>query len=189
MMRVKGIAFLGLVSFVSERFEQPVLVDVFEGLVDHPEIFLRSLEPFGWYPWELFGQAFEVVMKELGSGDPLFAREIGAHIFGLYHRTYPEDLIRAPGSSLVATINRLWLIYHDQGSVAVIEEGEDFVLKLMCPVQLTRSYLEGVAGWIESLLALWKMEGYGIFTTDDPTEIRIIKMASGSSVSDLSACS
>jgi|GEM_PF-2386258 len=186
-MKTKGLTFMGLVSFVRDRFGQDALQHILEGLVDDPRLFIGSLDPFRWYPSELFNEIFEAVIKELGNGDPNLAREIGAEINRLHQRLSPGDFIRTPDADLVATLNRFWLLYHDQGRVSVIEDGEDFILRVVCPVKLTRSYMEGVAGWMEDLMIAWGIRNYAIISSDEPMELRMARTGSGNTVNNLDA--
>ncbi len=174
-MRSKGLGIVSLVSFVRERFGEDALAHVLEGLVDDPALFLDSLEPFRWYPFESFAQLFEAVVKELGDGDPNFAREIGAYIGRFHYKLLPGDFIRTPDPHLAATLNRFWLLYHDQGRVAVIEDGEDLILRVVCPAKITISYMHGIAGWIENIMNAWGMRNYAVVSSDEPMELRIIK--------------
>lgn len=174
-MKSKGLGILGLVSFVRERFGEDALAQVLEGLVDDPALFLDSLEPFRWYPFEPFVQLFEVVVKELGDGDMNFAREIGAYIGRFHYKLLPGDFIRTPDAKLAATINRFWLLYHDQGHIAVIEDSEDLILRVACPVKLTISYMHGIAGWIDNIMTNWRMGNYAIISSDEPMDLRIIR--------------
>lgn len=173
-MRSKGLAIVSLVSFVRKRFGEDALAQVLEGLVDDPALFVDSLEPFSWYPFEPFAQLFEVVVKELGDGDPDFAREIGVYAGRFHHKLVPGDFLRSQDPNLAATMNRFWLLYHDQGRVAVVEDGEDFILRIVCPVKLTTSYMHGIAGWIENIMNTWGMAKYAIVSSDEPMELRII---------------
>jgi hypothetical protein len=183
-MKTKGLTFMGLVSFVRDRFGQDALWHILENLVDDPRLFLGSLDPFRWYPSELFNEIFEVVMRDLGNGDPSFAREIGAETSKLHQRLSPGDFIRTPEADLAATLNRFWLLYHDQGRVSVIEDGEGFILRVACPITLTRSYMEGVAGWMENLMVVWGMENYAIISSDEPMELRMVRTGSGHAVNN-----
>lgn len=180
-MKTKGIAIMGLVSLVNDRFGQEALRHILEDLVEDPRLFLGSLDPFRWYPAELFSQIFEVTMKELGNGDLSFAREIGAEISRLHQSLSPGDFIRTSEANLAATLNRLWLLYYDQGSVNVIEDGEDFILRIAYPVKLTRSYIEGVAGWMENLMIVWGIKNYLVISSDEPMELRMIRTKSNNS--------
>lgn len=172
---------MGLVSLVDDRFGQDTLWHILEDMVEDPRMFLGSLDPFRWYPSELFNGIFEVVIKELGNGDLSLAREIGAEISRLHQSLSPDDFIRTSEANLAATLHRLWLLYHDQGSVRLIEDGEDFILRVACPIKLTRSYMEGVAGWMENLMIAWGIKYYLIISSDEPMELRMIRTKSNNS--------
>ncbi len=174
-MKTKGLVFIGLASFITERFGQEALLHLLDGLVDEPRFFIGSLDPYRWYPSELSIQILEVAIKELGNGDTNPAREMGAEISRLHHRLSPGDFIRTPETSLAGTLNWFWLFYHNEGQVRLIEDGDDFILKVFCPVKLTRSYMECIAGWTENLMIVWG-EKYAVVSTDEPMELRIVKM-------------
>ena len=174
-MRSKGLSIVGLTSFVRERFGWDALAQVLEGLVDDPALFVDSLEPFRWYPFETLAQLFEVVVKELGDGDLDFAREIGTHVGRFHQKLVPEDFLRIADPNLAATMNRFWLLYHDQGRVAVIEDGKDFILRIVCPVKLTTSYMHGIAGWMENIMNTLGMKNYAVVSSDEPMELRILR--------------
>jgi hypothetical protein len=182
-MKTKGLCFMGLVSFVRHRFGQNTLYQILDGLVDDPEVFVGSLEPFRWYPSELYSEIFEAVMGELGNGDPSFAREIGNEISRLHQRLSPDDFVRPPDVDLQAALNRFWLLYHSDGQISVIEDGKDFILRFSCPIRLTRSYMECVAGWMENLVISWRM-GYAIVSSDEPMELRMLRIGSSSAANN-----
>jgi len=182
-MKTKGLAFMGLVSFVRHTFGQKALCSILEGLVDDPELFLGSLEPFRWYPSELFNEIFEAVMGELGDGDLSLAREIGNEISKLHQTLSPDDFMKTSETDLTATLNRFWLIFHSEGRISVVEDGEDYILKVACPIRLTRSYMESVAGWMENLMISWRM-GYAIVSSDEPMELRMLRMGTGNAVNN-----
>ncbi|MGB9590011.1 MAG: hypothetical protein ACPL68_03915, partial [Candidatus Hydrothermia bacterium] len=122
------------------------------------------------------------VVKELGEEDPALPREIGVHIGRLHQSLLPDDFIRAPRINLPAILNRFWLTYHDQGSLSLVKDGEDLIIRINSPLNLTESYIECVAGWIESLMIAWGIKKYVVVSSDEPMEIRMIWTGTGNSI-------
>jgi len=175
-VKTRGMAYLGLFEFVKKEFGKQALLNLLEGLVEFPEMFIRDIEAYQWYPSDVFNEAVECLVTELGNGDISVARRFGRFLCDMYASEHPVDMIaintETPGGTPLESFNRLWLIYHDRGSFTQTENE----IYLDLDKDMSLAYMNKIAGFTERYLEIAGISFVSVEVYETKPNTMILKM-------------
>lgn len=123
----KGVTFIHLADFVRKRFGEDAWLQVFGDLKpDAREIFTGSLLASGWYPYDAYAEALDLIVRRHLGGKPEAARDIGANDLEQSLNTVYRFLYRAGSPAFIIRMSSLlWRSYFNAGRMVVVESGKE----------------------------------------------------------------
>jgi hypothetical protein len=149
-MNVKGTALRARLRFVEERAG----VDGYRRFVDALTPATRALVDdrilaSGWYPFAAFIEICTVIDDQLGAGDLALCDELGRYGCDANLPTLYKIFFRmADVRYIIRRAAAAWRVNYDEGSMAVVAEGDHVVTLRMEVPTPHRAHCLSVRGWI-----------------------------------------
>lgn len=115
-MRIKGSILKARLGFVEEHFDKTGLAKVLDHMSDADRERLGTLLATSWYPFELGKRLDEVIVQELGRGQPKFFEQLGEasaeRNLGGVHKGF---LVPGDPQAFLARAPMIYSFYYDTG--------------------------------------------------------------------------
>jgi len=135
MATTKGIGFINVRSFVTERHGAPAWKAIVDSFAPADRAVLSSIVPGGWYELELYARLIRAADQHLGRGNLTLVYALGRYeaerdLTGVY-----QWFLKLFGpSTAIDQIGKFWQRFHDTGEWSIVRRGE-------------RDFLAQLAGW------------------------------------------